>query len=171
MDNLETLERELKIVEEKLETFSDVITQIKELKKEKKAIRDKMGLIEPKFIETNDEYILSLDDASKNKEVKELIDAGVREYLSDVISDIHWGETIEDEGLDHEGYALIGTRVYKYNVHYDSEWCGEWSMRKNIIDHSSAEVTIITEIPADKFEITYNDEEVGQIFNAKIQIN
>lgn len=171
--NIETLEQELKVVEDKLKSYSEVLTEINELKKEKKSIKAKIESLKPKFEETNDEYIYSLDDVPSDDKTKirEIIENGVEEHLSYVISDIFYDETIEDEGVDYTGYTLIGSALYKYTVHYDAEWIGDWSMRCNVISHSSAEIREIVEIPSDRFEITYNDNEVGQIFNAKIRIN
>ena len=164
------LEKQLEIIEGKLNSLSDVIAEINELKKERKDIMAKLKLSEPQYKETADEYILSLEEVPDDK-IKEMINDGCYEYLNDVLSDIYYDETIDDDGLDHVGHFLIGSRLFEFEVHYDAEWCSEWSMRCNIIDTGSRKLTRYHEIPKDKFEITYNDEEVGKIFNAKIRVN
>ena len=65
-------------------------------------------------------------------------DINHKEYLSKHIAngDGYWDLFIEDNlpdyGVDEIEYFKVNSIIYKVKIHCDVDWCGDWSVRKNL---------------------------------------
>ena len=91
--------------------------EIKRLQKEEKA---KIKYIEDDF---------SFDDLPSGTTVKELIE----ETLDDVKFDMFYdSDGLPDGGVNKTIYVKVGPKIWEVQVHCESEWVGDWSVRKNL---------------------------------------
>lgn len=156
----EELQEKIDDIDLSIAQYSDIIKAVDDLKKKRKNYKKQIKALEPVIIYTDDETILSIDEVDE-KDVRNVIEKGIKEYVNEYIGDVFY-ETIPDHGVTHTAYFLIGSKVYKTVIDYGAEWVSEWSSRCNIIDTDDYTIESIEEIK--EFEFEYNNGVVGETF-------
>ncbi len=98
----------------------------------------------------------------------ELPEDDVEGFIEGVVSEEDWFDNFEsaveesDNGADDIIYFMIANKLYEVEIHCESEWCSDWSVRANLPGNVS--VTSVTE-KTDYEIIGHNDS-----FNDKREI-
>lgn len=175
MNTIEEKEKEVADLTARMHSFPnwaavlDLKDQINALNKQ---IRKEKKALEPVYIETNDQYILSFENV-EDIEIDALIKKGIESLSRGINDHFYDSDELDDDGVDYDAYWLIGDRLFHSVLHYDTRWEGEWSMRCHVVESHTAKETSRKEI--NDFEITYKDEKSEtesqwfEIFNARYE--
>lgn len=68
---------------------------------------------------------------TNGKELGDFIEIVVSDDKYDTVMNA-CDDDLDDSGVDYIEYLKIGDKLYKVNLHCSAEWCGDWSVRKNL---------------------------------------
>lgn len=104
---------------------------------------------QPKIIMA-DIYNIFENEFETEQELKEFIEEQIED---DIIDDYIFGDELSDNGEDGVDYFKIGDKIYELSLRAETVWCGDWSVRANIVN----EVTLVSYKEITNYEVVSED--------------